>query len=60
MKFLGGPLQIYNTNNITCMYTIIGVTSFGAGACGTQGIPGIYTKVHHYLNWIESIVFEKE
>ena len=56
----GGPIQTNNTRDITCMYTIVGVTSFGAGACGTKGIPGIYTKVHSYLDWIEGIVWEKE
>lgn len=40
----GGPLQIYNAN-VECMYTIIGVTSFGSVYCGAIGIPAIYTKV---------------
>lgn len=53
---LGGPLQIFN-NNVECMYTIVGVTSFGSRYCGYIGIPAIYTKVYYYLDWIESIVW---
>ena len=57
----GGPIQIINTDSrITCMHTIIGVISFGAGECGTKGVPGIYTKVYHYLDWIEKIVWGEE
>ena len=53
----GGPLQIYNKEKVNCMYTIIGVVSYGQADCGTLGIPGIYTRVFHYLDWIESIVW---
>ncbi|KOB75880.1 Serine protease HP21 [Operophtera brumata] len=51
----GGPLQVKN-KKILCMYTVIGVTSFGQ-ACGFTGVPAIYTRVAHYLPWIESIVW---
>ncbi|XP_063543888.1 trypsin-1-like [Cydia strobilella] len=51
----GGPLTIQN-RQIHCMYTVVGVTSFGKG-CGNIGDPGMYTKVSHYVDWIESIVF---
>ncbi|XP_013165837.1 PREDICTED: serine protease snake-like [Papilio xuthus] len=51
----GGPLQLKNTK-IHCMYTVIGVTSFGR-ACGFVGEPGIYTKVSAYVPWIESIIW---
>ena len=53
----GGPLQIYNTDdNIICMYTIVGLTSFGEQNCGVS--PAIYTKVFYYLDWIEGIVWK--
>ena len=55
----GGPIQIYNADKIACMYTIIGVTSFGIQKCGTLGVPGIYTKIYHYLDWIEGIVWKQ-
>ncbi|KAG6461211.1 hypothetical protein O3G_MSEX012468 [Manduca sexta] len=51
----GGPLQIKH-KKINCMWLIIGVTSFGK-ACGFIGEPGIYTKVSHYIPWIESVVW---
>ncbi|XP_063632205.1 trypsin-like [Cydia splendana] len=51
----GGPLQINNAR-IHCMYTVIGVTSFGK-YCGQVGRPGMYTRVAHYASWIESVVW---
>ncbi|XP_065204404.1 serine protease snake-like [Planococcus citri] len=52
----GGPLQIL-IPNVTCMWNIVGVTSFGPGICGNNEEPGVYTKVSHYLDWIQSIVW---
>lgn len=52
----GGPIQIFNSD-VECMYTIVGVTSFGSIYCGAIGVPAIYTKVYYYLDWIESIVW---
>uniref|UniRef100_A0AAU6PAS4 Venom peptide n=1 Tax=Comana monomorpha TaxID=1555636 RepID=A0AAU6PAS4_9NEOP len=51
----GGPLQVQN-KHVSCMYTVIGVTSF-ARACGFAGQPGVYTKVEPYVPWIESVVW---
>lgn len=47
----GGPLQIFRNS-----YTphIVGIVSFGA-SCGT--LPGIYTRVAYYADWIESHVW---
>ncbi|XP_076229384.1 venom protease-like [Nomia melanderi] len=50
----GGPLMILN-QDYNCMYSIIGVTSFG-GICGSI-IPGVYTRVSNYLSWIEGVVW---
>ncbi|XP_050305676.1 venom protease-like [Anthonomus grandis grandis] len=54
----GGPLQAYRTGeNMSCMYDIIGITSFGK-ACGLAvNIPGVYTRVSNYLKWIEDNVW---
>ncbi|XP_031634649.1 serine protease Hayan-like, partial [Contarinia nasturtii] len=47
----GGPLTYLRTNTST----IVGVVSFGYG-CGLD-IPSIYTRVSHYLDWIEPHVW---
>ncbi|EEZ99357.2 serine protease snake [Tribolium castaneum] len=54
----GGPLQIYHEgDDVVCMYDIVGVTSFGRG-CGQS--PGVYTRVSHYIQWIEEIVWPEK
>ncbi|KAF6198849.1 hypothetical protein GE061_006872 [Apolygus lucorum] len=53
----GGPLQIA-LRTPYCMYSQIGVTSFGR-ACAS-GNPGVYTRVSAYVPWIESIVWPNE
>ncbi|GJQ73786.1 hypothetical protein Trydic_g18726 [Trypoxylus dichotomus] len=49
----GGPLQIKMFDHLN-IYKIVGITSFGI-KCGI--IQGIYTRVSHYLPWIEDIVW---
>ena len=33
-------------------WKLIGVVSFGPKLCGTEGVPGVYARVRHYLDWI--------
>ncbi|XP_058444541.1 serine protease persephone-like [Malaya genurostris] len=47
----GGPLELIQARR----RYIVGVTSNGK-LCGSSW-PGIYTRVSHYLDWIESIVW---
>uniref|UniRef100_U5EYA6 CLIP domain-containing serine protease n=1 Tax=Corethrella appendiculata TaxID=1370023 RepID=U5EYA6_9DIPT len=50
----GGPLMdvdIRHPKGPT--WFLIGIVSFGKG-CATAGIPGVYTRVDHYENWIKS------
>ncbi|KAF9411336.1 hypothetical protein HW555_009836 [Spodoptera exigua] len=48
----GGPLmgQAPSANN----WMVIGVVSYGPAPCGTQGWPGVYTRVGAYIDWILS------
>ncbi|KAE8738761.1 serine protease snake-like [Frankliniella occidentalis] len=52
----GGPLHILSEG---CMYSLVGVTSFGK-FCGFPNSPGVYTRVSHYVPWIESIIWSRE
>ena len=50
----GGPLVCSTEDG---KKYIGGVTSFGLG-CATRGIPGVYTEVSHYTDWIEARIRE--
>lgn len=59
----GGPLQVYRDTqdkNMTCMYDVIGVTSFGKGCGLAVNVPGVYTRVSNYLKWIEDHVWPQK
>nr|XP_040229793.2 serine protease snake-like [Anopheles coluzzii] len=51
----GGPLQVV-TNTKSCSYGVVGITSVG-GVCGIGNAKAIYTKVSHYIDWIEDNVW---
>ncbi|XP_061196890.1 chymotrypsinogen A-like [Saccostrea echinata] len=51
----GGPLICPKIVNGTERWIVYGVTSYGEG-CGQKGKYGIYTKVTHYLNWINRVI----
>lgn len=57
----GGPILVprqkaqkrwFNTNPL---WTQVGITSWGANFCASPGIPGVYTSVAWYIDWIISI-----
>lgn len=41
--------------NLRKVWTVQGVTSFGSD-CGSYGKPGGYTRINHYVSWIENII----
>lgn len=53
----GGPLQIPRSDK-SCLYDIIGVTSFGKG-CANPNSPGVYTRISQFVPWIEGIVWNR-
>lgn len=46
----GSPLMSYDMKR--GIWFITGVVSLGVRGCGVEGLPGVYTNVHHYLPWI--------
>nr|CAI5846162.1 unnamed protein product [Callosobruchus analis] len=56
----GGPLQIYydGPEDAKCMYEIVGITSFGKSCATVENLPGVYTRVSAYIEWIEDNVWK--
>lgn len=52
----GGPLQYIS--NQTSKYIQYGIVSFGVKTCGEVSLPGVYTKVEHFISWIMEQVDE--
>ncbi|KAF2897596.1 hypothetical protein ILUMI_08582 [Ignelater luminosus] len=46
----GGPMVCERGGT----WQIVGVVSWGIG-CGQHGVPGVYVKVAHYLDWIRQL-----
>ena len=48
----GGPLVIKKRRGLSTYSLQIGIVSWGLPKCGTAGVPGVYTNVGHFMNWI--------
>ena len=48
----GGPLLSSELDD--GKWAIIGIVSFGPDECAHREVPGVYTRVDQYLDWIES------
>lgn len=46
----GGPLVCQRCNS--CTWYIAGIVSFGPNPCAIIGVPGIYSSVQYYEDWI--------
>lgn len=51
----GGPLMWENPKG-NKVFEVIGIVSFGPRNCGTEFVPGVYTKVYEYLPWIHQVI----
>lgn len=47
----GGPLMYVGQRNGEGVLYLGGVVSFGK-KCGLEGVPGVYTRVNQYIEWI--------
>ena len=56
-RLSGGPLTVYRTEDGRA--EVIGIVSWGIG-CGTEGRPGVYTRVNSFLGWIDKVLGEYE
>ena len=50
----GGPMIC----EVDGRYQLTGIVSWGSG-CGREGFPGVYGRVHSYLDWIKDIVEDR-
>ena len=49
----GGPLmKVDVVDQSGPKYFLIGVVSFGAKRCGASTMPGVYTRIADYMDWI--------
>lgn len=52
----GGSLVAVDSSSGRPYYLLVGLVSFGPVPCGQAGIPGVYTRVSQYVEWIRSNV----
>lgn len=50
----GGPLM----QRVGARWILYGIVSFGPKQCARKGVPGVYTNVVKYIEWIESNIEE--
>ena len=48
----GSALMAKEKTNPFDTWKLLGIVSFGPRKCGTDGVPGVYSRVRHYIDWI--------
>lgn len=49
--------MIYNDAADIPHWYLAGVVSFGPQNCGSTGVPGVYTRVSNFLEWISDTMY---
>lgn len=50
--------MMYNTDATPPYWYQAGLVSYGSRDCGTENVPGVYTKVAFFLKWISENIYE--
>ena len=45
---------------LSTAWKLVGIVSFGPQLCGTKNVPGVYSRVRHYVDWIRDTVEKLE
>ncbi|XP_055634626.1 CLIP domain-containing serine protease B4-like [Toxorhynchites rutilus septentrionalis] len=48
----GGPLMKIEKIDGISAWVLEGIVSFGMKKCGTENVPGVYTRISKYMDWI--------
>ncbi|XP_055550367.1 CLIP domain-containing serine protease B4-like [Wyeomyia smithii] len=54
----GGPLMKLESVQGKNSWFLKGLVSFGSNKCGTKDVPGVYTRVSHFIDWIQENIEE--
>jgi secreted trypsin-like serine protease len=46
-------MKYYERGNVP-HYFLAGLVSYGPKNCGTKDIPGVYTRISKYIEWIQN------
>lgn len=46
--------MVYFEKGFAPHYFLAGIVSYGPKNCGTQDLPGVYTRTSKYIEWIQS------